>query len=90
MEDEDFEKLHFRSDKAQCLRNKPDVGKPYPKILPGRLLSRDEQCRRTMGLTSHEVQREKSNTCDDILYETFFDRSPRLHRTLKKPRVWRF
>ena len=46
MEDDNFEKLHYWRDKAQCLRNKQGVDNPYPKILPGRLLSRDEQCRR--------------------------------------------
>ncbi|KAJ8678927.1 hypothetical protein QAD02_014714 [Eretmocerus hayati] len=43
----------FRSIDAKCLRNKPDPGKPYPKPLPGRLLSRDRQCELTIGLDFH-------------------------------------
>ena len=56
MEDNNFFQSIFRSDNAQCLRNKPDVGKPHPKILPGKILSRDEQCSRTMpGTVSYKV-----------------------------------
>ncbi|XP_001607602.1 A disintegrin and metalloproteinase with thrombospondin motifs 18-like [Nasonia vitripennis] len=42
---------YFRTPEAKCLKNKPNTGSSYPKLLPGKILSRDEQCRRTMGNT---------------------------------------
>ncbi|XP_058802824.1 A disintegrin and metalloproteinase with thrombospondin motifs like [Phymastichus coffea] len=40
---------------GECLRNKPVVDKPYPKILPGQLLSRDEQCKILNGMVECKV-----------------------------------
>lgn len=34
----------FRSTSALCLRNKPSVTRPNWKKLPGKILTRDEQC----------------------------------------------
>ncbi|KAL7294143.1 hypothetical protein TKK_0012169 [Trichogramma kaykai] len=34
----------FNAGYSECLRNKPDIGIPYPKILPGTIMSRNEQC----------------------------------------------
>ncbi|XP_023314521.1 venom metalloproteinase 3-like [Trichogramma pretiosum] len=35
----------FKSDRAQCLKNKPNIGTPYPRILPGLFTTRDQQCK---------------------------------------------
>lgn len=47
--------LYFSDDLRKCLRNKPNVGKPYKKILPGRVMSRDEQCKKLTGFEAYTV-----------------------------------
>ncbi|XP_031784802.1 venom metalloproteinase 2-like isoform X1 [Nasonia vitripennis] len=50
---------HFLKKEAYCLRNKPVVLNPYKKILPGKLISRDEQCWRTLNMVECSITKNE-------------------------------
>ena len=49
--------MDFRSETAECLHNVPRVDKPLQRILPGKYMSLDEQCRMETGTEAcHDVR----------------------------------
>ncbi|KAJ8665228.1 hypothetical protein QAD02_006890 [Eretmocerus hayati] len=52
----------IRNETFDCLKNEPDIGKALPKNLPGRSVSRDEQCESIEGF-GFKATPGKSNSC---------------------------